>query len=104
MTEDGAGYEIVTVREKASGGRGLGISHDSEPPGIRDVGDYGVGTDLEAPAYEEIKERIDLEAYEPGTEIARVDYDLDVWTYDVEYLVLPSDASAIERLLWRVRR
>lgn len=101
MTGDGRGYEIVTVRDGPNG-LDLGISTESEPPEIRGVGDHGVGTDLEVPAYDEIRAAVDLEELEPGTEIARVEYDLDSWTYEVEYLVATGWRDRLEDLVREV--
>lgn len=87
MNDDATGYEIVTVRENSRGENDIGISLHSEPPEIRGTQDYGFGTDLRTPAANEIRETLDLEEYDGGERIARIRYDLDAWTYDVEYLV-----------------
>lgn len=87
MSDDATGYEIVTVRENSRGENDIGISLHSEPPEIRGTQDYGFGTDLRTPAANEIRERLDLEEHDGGERIARIRYDLDAWTYDVEYLV-----------------
>lgn len=83
---DGTGYDIVTVRRRSDGSKGIGISVDSDPPEIRDVGDYGCG-ELKSAGTDEIREKVDLEKYDVGTEIATIHYDFDEWTYKLEYHV-----------------
>lgn len=100
VSDDATGYEIVTVREKSRGERALGIAHDSELPEMRGPEDWGCGDDLMVPAYEEIKETLDLEEYEIGEHVATIWYDFDAWTYDVEFQV---SVGPLDHLLDRVR-
>lgn len=83
---DGTGYDIVTVRRRSDGSKAIGISLDSDAPEIRDVGDYGWG-ELKVAGIDEIQDRVDLEKYDVGTEIATIHYDLDDWTFKLEYHV-----------------
>ena len=83
MSEDKTGYEKIVVREAGD----LGSSTDSEPPGIRDEGDHGWGTDLKTPAWDAVREKIDPEDYEPKTHVATIHYNLDEWDFVIEYLV-----------------
>lgn len=100
MTGDEAtGYEIITVRENSLGEHDLAISLDSDKPRIRGVEDHGAGTDLEVPAYDELRERVDLEELDVGQEVARIWYDYDAWTYEIEYLVPVTLLDRVRRLL-----
>ncbi|MDS0478675.1 hypothetical protein [Natrinema sp. 1APR25-10V2] len=81
--DDGTGYEEVVVRRVGD----LGYTNDSEPPGIRGLGDHGWGTDLKTPAWDEVRKKIDPGDYEPKTHVATIHYDLDAWEYTIEYLV-----------------
>lgn len=103
--EEAVGYEIVTVRENSSGEHDLAISLDSDKPPIRDVGDYGAGTDLEVPAHDEIRDRVDVEEHDVGQELAKVWYDYDAWAYEIEYLVPVTVLDRVrERVSSAVRR
>lgn len=57
----------------------------SSPPtvgrGIR------LGFLLKTPAFDDVRDAVDLEAHEPGTHVATIHYDLDAWEYTVEFLV-----------------
>lgn len=77
------GVEEVVVRRAGD----LGVSPDSEPPLIRDVGDYGWGTDLKTPAWEQVREQIDPADHPAKTHVATIHYDLDAWEFVVEFLV-----------------
>jgi len=80
------GYYLVTVRESSTG-RDLGWSTDSEPPESDGrLGDYGSGSDLKGPGFDEIEAEVELEEIEPGTHVATLWIDLDEWTYEVEYV------------------
>lgn len=89
MTE-ATGYTEVVVAEGVDGSPEFRKTIDSEPPEIRDVGDYGWGTDLKTPAWDDVRDRLDPDDGELGMHVATIHYDLDAWEYRVEYHV---DAS-----------
>ena len=89
---DVTGFEEVTVRRAGD----LGRSHDSDLPTTRGPRDYGWGTDLKSPAWDEVKAKIDPADYDPKMHVATIHYDLDAWEYTIEYHVdverdLPGD-------------
>jgi hypothetical protein len=102
MNDDGTGFEIVTVRKKPDGSHDLGKSIDSEPPSIRDVGDYGWG-ELRTEAFDRVRDRLDPEEFDRHTELAKVHYDLDRWAYSIEWLVEIEPATGFESLVATLR-
>jgi len=84
---DATGYQEVVVAEGVDGAPEFRKTVDSEPPSIRDVGDWGWGTDLQTPAWDDVRERLDPTDYELGAHVATIHYDLDDWGYRVEYHV-----------------
>lgn len=100
MSDDGAtGYHEVVVRDAGD----LGYTNDSEPPGIRGTKDHGWGTDLKTPAWSEIRDRLedrglDVEELEAGTHVATIRYDLDAWTYEIEWILEDLRPSTVDRL------
>ncbi|WP_339105907.1 hypothetical protein [Haloterrigena salinisoli] len=83
MSNDGTGFEKVVVRRAGD----LGVDTDPEPPEIRGPGDSGSGSDLQTPAFNEIRERVDLDEHDAKTHVATIWYDPDTWEYTVEYSV-----------------
>lgn len=85
--EEAAGHHKVVIRENSRGERDLGYTTGSDPPTSRSPADYGWGTELKTPAFDDVRDVVDLEAHEPGTHVATIHYDLDAWEYTVEFLV-----------------
>lgn len=77
---DGVGFVEAVVRENGD----LGKTVDSEPPEIRDVGDFGCG-ELTTAAFDEIREAADLDRHDPHTVVATIWIDLDEWDYSIEW-------------------
>lgn len=86
MTE-ATGYTEVVVAEGVDGSPEFRKTVESEPPGIRDVGDYGWGNDLKTPAWEEVRDRLNPADFEVGTQVATIHYNLDAWEYHIQYHV-----------------
>jgi len=79
------GYYEVYVRESSSG-HALGWGSESKPPESDGrLADYGSGSDLKGPGFDEIEDRLDLEELNPGTYVATLWIDLDAWTYQIEW-------------------
>jgi hypothetical protein len=55
-----------------------------QSPEIRGPEDHGYG-DLTSAAWDEVEERIDPESVDPGTHVATITVDLDLWEYRVEF-------------------
>lgn len=51
---------------------------------VRGVTDHGFG-DLTTAAWDEVKERVDPAAVEPGAHVATITVDLDLWEHRVEF-------------------
>lgn len=82
------GYEEIVVSDDGvDTDLELRTTVESEPPSIRDHGDYGWGDDLKVPAWDAVRDVIDVEAHDAGAHVATIHYDLDAWDYTIEFLV-----------------
>lgn len=74
QSERNTGYEEVVVSDDGRE-RELRKTVDGEPPEIRGPQDYGYGTDLSVPAWDEVREELgDLDEYEDGEHVATIHY------------------------------
>lgn len=94
-SDDLTAREVLVVRDGPNG-HDLGIrEYDSAPSTLKTRG----SGELKSRAHEEIREVFDLEGLEPGTELATVRYDLDAWTYEIEYAPIGSLLDRLRRRL-----
>lgn len=94
MTE-ATGYQDIVVAEGVDEAPEFRKTVDSEPPTLSGLKARGWGTDLQTPAWDDVRERLDPADYELGTYVATIHYDLDDWSYRVEYHV---DRTVVERV------
>jgi len=81
------GYQEVVVAEGVDGSPEFRKTVESEPPTLSGLKARGWGTDLQTPAWDDVRERLDPTDYELGTHVATIHYDLNVWEYRVDYHV-----------------
>ena len=94
MTE-ATGYQEIVVAEGVDGSPEFRKTTDSEPPTLSGLKSRGWGTDLQTPAWNDVRDRLDADDFELGTHVATIHYDLDAWEYRVEYHV---ERTFVERL------
>lgn len=100
MTE-ATGYQEVVVAEGVDGAPEFRKTVDSEPPTLSGLKARGWGTDLQTPAWDDVRDRLDPADYELGTHVATIHYDLDAWEYRVHYHV---DRTVLEHARDLIRR
>lgn len=80
-----AGFYAIYVRDGLNG-HDLGWSVEESDPPESDgrLADHGGGSDLKSPAFDAIRDRIEVEEIEPGTRVGTIWIDLDAWSWSVE--------------------
>ena len=95
QSDRNTGFEEVVVSDDGRG-RELRKTVDGEASEIRGPRDCGYGTDLSVPAWDEVREEFgDLDKYEDGQHVATIHYDLDEWSYRIEWHV---ERSLVRRM------
>jgi len=95
QSDRNTGSEEVVVSDDGRE-RELRKTVDVDAPDIRGPEDYGYGTDLTVPAWDEVRDTLgDLDEYEDGEHVATIHYDLDDWSYWIEWHV---ERSIVRRI------
>jgi len=95
QSDRNTGSEEVVVSDDGRE-RELRKTVDGEPPDIRGPQDYGYGDDLKVPAWDEVRNKLgDLDDYQDGELVATIHYDLDDWSYRIEWCV---ERSIVRRI------
>ena len=95
QSDRNTGFEEVVVSDDGRE-RELRKTVEGEAPDIRGLQDYGYGTDLTVPAWDEVRDTLgDLDEYEDGQHVATIHYDLDDWSYRIEWCV---ERSIVRRI------
>lgn len=97
--EEAVGYERVRVRRAGD----LGVDPDSQTPEARGLKYHGWGTDLKAPAWDEVRDRladrgVDVAKLAPKTHVATIEYNLYDWTYSIRWELEILEETMIERV------
>jgi len=84
LPEHMARYAVYT-QDRSDGSIRLGIRQsESEQLEATGLKIHGYGSDLKSPAFDELRDRLDLDAFEPHEYVGTITIDVEEWVYAVE--------------------